>query len=157
MNEIKRYASDNVCKMLVGNKIDLVDGSNGAVDPDEVVSTRKCPSLSPSCLLPPLPSRLPPLSALPLPLGTPWSLPIPSCGPRRPASFVEILGAETGQALAAELGIPFLETSAKQSRNVEEAFMRMAAELKKRAANTDASQPNIYTGEPFSLGSAELL
>ena len=45
------------------------------------------------------------------------------------------------QALADELGIPFLETSAKNSINVEQAFMTMAAQIKDRwawglAANT---------------------
>lgn len=36
------------------------------------------------------------------------------------------------KAFADEVGIPFLETSAKNSTNVEEAFMTMAAEIKKR-------------------------
>ncbi|GFH12179.1 RAB1A, member RAS oncogene family, partial [Haematococcus lacustris] len=33
-------------------------------------------------------------------------------------------------AFADEIGIPFLETSAKNATNVEEAFMTMAAEIK---------------------------
>ena len=36
------------------------------------------------------------------------------------------------QAFADEIGIPFLETSAKNAINVGEAFMTMAAEIKKR-------------------------
>lgn len=36
------------------------------------------------------------------------------------------------QAFAEELGIPFLETSAKDSINVEQAFLTMAAEIKKK-------------------------
>jgi hypothetical protein len=36
------------------------------------------------------------------------------------------------QAFADEIGIPFLETSAKNSINVEQAFMTMAAEIKNR-------------------------
>lgn len=36
------------------------------------------------------------------------------------------------QALADEIGIPFLETSAKNATNVEQAFMAMAAEIKNR-------------------------
>jgi hypothetical protein len=36
------------------------------------------------------------------------------------------------QAFADEIGIPFLETSAKNSTNVEQAFMTMAAEIKNR-------------------------
>ncbi len=41
----------------------------------------------------------------------------------RPASW---------QAFADEIGIPFLETSAKNATNVEQAFMTMAAEIKNR-------------------------
>ncbi|XP_068647258.1 ras-related protein RABD1-like isoform X2 [Aristolochia californica] len=70
LSEIDRYASDSVCKLLVGNKCDLVD--------EKVVAT------------------------------------------------------QTAQAFADELGIPFLETSAKDSINVEEAFLTMAGEIKKR-------------------------
>jgi len=36
------------------------------------------------------------------------------------------------QAYAEEIGIPFLETSAKDSINVEEAFLAMSAAIKKR-------------------------
>lgn len=36
------------------------------------------------------------------------------------------------QAFADELGIPFLETSAKNATNVEEAFMAMTAAIKTR-------------------------
>lgn len=36
------------------------------------------------------------------------------------------------QAFADEIGIPFMETSAKNSTNVEQAFMAMAAEIKNR-------------------------
>lgn len=36
------------------------------------------------------------------------------------------------QKLAEELKIPFLETSAKESTNVEQAFIMMASEIKKR-------------------------
>jgi hypothetical protein len=36
------------------------------------------------------------------------------------------------QAFADEIGIPFLETSAKNASNVEQAFMTMAAEIKNR-------------------------
>lgn len=37
------------------------------------------------------------------------------------------------QAFADEIGIPFLETSAKNATNVEQAFMTMAAEIKNRS------------------------
>lgn len=36
------------------------------------------------------------------------------------------------KAFADEIGIPFMETSAKSATNVEEAFMAMAAEIKNR-------------------------
>lgn len=36
------------------------------------------------------------------------------------------------QAFADEIGIPFMETSAKNANNVEQAFMAMAAEIKNR-------------------------
>ncbi|XP_068651849.1 ras-related protein RABD1-like [Aristolochia californica] len=70
LSEIDRYASDSVCKLLVGNKCDLVE--------KKVVDT------------------------------------------------------QTAQAFADELGIPFLETSAKDSINVEETFLTMVGEIKKR-------------------------
>lgn len=40
------------------------------------------------------------------------------------------------QAFADEIGIPFLETSAKNATNVEQAFMTMAAEIKNRWVDT---------------------
>jgi Ras-related protein Rab-1A len=36
------------------------------------------------------------------------------------------------QAFADEMGIPFMETSAKNATNVEQAFMAMAASIKDR-------------------------
>ncbi|CAI0437667.1 unnamed protein product [Linum tenue] len=47
----------------------------------------------------------------------------------------KVVDTQTGQALADELGIPFLETSAKDSINVEQAFLTMAAEIKKKMGN----------------------
>ncbi|CAL4967955.1 unnamed protein product [Urochloa decumbens] len=70
LNEIDRYASDNVNKLLVGNKSDLTA--------NKVVAT------------------------------------------------------ETAKAFADEMGIPFMETSAKNAINVEQAFMAMAASIKDR-------------------------
>ena len=70
LNEIDRYANENVNKLLVGNKSDLT--AKRAVD------------------------------------------------------------YETAKAFADEIGIPFLETSAKNATNVEQAFMTMAGEIKTR-------------------------
>ncbi|CAN6584629.1 unnamed protein product [Malus baccata var. baccata] len=86
LNEIDRYASDSVCKLLVGNKCDLVE--------------------------------------------------------------TKVVDTQTAKAFADELGIPFLETSAKDSINVEQAFLTMAAEIKKKMG----SQP---TGNKSS-GSVEM-
>ncbi|GJM94156.1 hypothetical protein PR202_ga10775 [Eleusine coracana subsp. coracana] len=77
LNEIDRYASENVNKLLVGNKCDLAEN--------------------------------------------------------RVVSF------EAGKALADEIGIPFLETSAKDATNVEKAFMTMAGEIKNRMASQPAT------------------
>lgn len=70
LSEIEKYASNEVTKLLVGNKSDLTD--KRAVDVEE------------------------------------------------------------GRAYANQLGIPFLETSAKEATNVEKAFTLMAGEIKKR-------------------------
>uniref|UniRef100_A0A0A9EB55 Uncharacterized protein n=1 Tax=Arundo donax TaxID=35708 RepID=A0A0A9EB55_ARUDO len=43
------------------------------------------------------------------------------------------------QAYADEIGIPFLETSAKESINVEEAFLAMSAAIKKSKAGSQAT------------------
>jgi len=44
------------------------------------------------------------------------------------------------------LGIPFLETSAKNATNVEQAFMTMAAEIKNRVGPPAAAQPGASGG-----------
>ncbi|RYR78225.1 hypothetical protein Ahy_A01g002959 isoform A [Arachis hypogaea] len=70
LNEIDRYASENVNKLLVGNKCDLTAN--------------------------------------------------------------KVVSYETAKAFADEIRIPFMETSAKNATNVEQAFMAMAAEIKNR-------------------------
>ncbi|XP_066346044.1 GTP-binding protein YPTM1-like [Miscanthus floridulus] len=46
---------------------------------------------------------------------------------------------ETSVHYAEEIGIPFLETSAKDSINVEEAFLAMSAAIKKSKAGSQAA------------------
>lgn len=59
------------------------------------------------------------------------------------------------QEYADQLGIPFLETSAKNAMNVEQAFMTMAAEIKLRvgppssAASDPANKVKIEHGRPI--------
>ncbi|XP_049575627.1 ras-related protein ORAB-1 [Syngnathus scovelli] len=89
LQEIDRYASENVNKLLVGNKCDL--------------TTKK------------------------------------------------VVDYTTAKEFADGLAIPFLESSAKSATNVEQAFMTMAAEIKKRmgpgaaAAGTDKSNVKIQS------------
>lgn len=50
------------------------------------------------------------------------------------------VSTERGQALADELGIPFLEVSAKSNINVEKAFYSLAAEIKKKLSETQKNE-----------------
>merc|ERR1711953_1108655 len=79
LQEIDRYACENVNKLLVGNKCDL--------------TTKK------------------------------------------------VVDYTTAKEYADQLGIPFLETSAKNATNVEQAFMTMAAEIKNRVGPPAPSGP----------------
>jgi len=54
----------------------------------------------------------------------------------------------TAQEFANSLGIPFLETSAKNSSNVEQAFMTMASEIKNKMATTPATKVGNQTTLP---------
>ena len=60
---------------------------------------------------------------------------------------------EEAKELADSLGIPFMETSAKTSVNVEESFFKMASEIKSRVA---VNNPKPITAQPrgqaLSLG-----
>jgi Ras-related protein Rab-1A len=48
---------------------------------------------------------------------------------------------------ADSLGIPFLETSAKNASNVEQAFLTMARQIKERmGTTTQANKPQINVG-----------
>ncbi|XP_075242964.1 ras-related protein ORAB-1-like isoform X2 [Convolutriloba macropyga] len=76
LQEIERYASDNVQKLLVGNKCDL--------------------------------------------------------------TVKKVVEFSTAKEYADSIGIPFLETSAKNSTNVEQAFMTMASEIKKHMGSQAA-------------------
>lgn len=74
----------------------------------------------------------------------------------------KVVKTEAGKALAEELQIPFLETSAKRAKNVEEAFMLMAAQIKEKVATTPAmGHPSKVTDSAWWIGrkgsKAELL
>ena len=53
------------------------------------------------------------------------------------------VSTEQGQGLADELGIPFLEFSAKSNINIEKAFYSLASDIKKRLIDSskDTQQP----------------
>jgi len=78
--EIDRFASENVNKLLVGNKADLVNK--------------------------------------------------------------RVVVEETAKEFASSLDIPFLETSAKNATNVEEAFLTMAAQIKTRMSTASVVNPS---------------
>ena len=53
-----------------------------------------------------------------------------------------VVTTEQGQALADELGIPFLEVSAKSNINVDQAFYSLAADIKKRLIDSARTEPS---------------
>jgi len=59
---------------------------------------------------------------------------------------------ETAQAkeFADSLGIPFIETSAKCASNVEDAFITMASEIKKKMASSTPQQRHVVSIKPQS-------
>ena len=56
------------------------------------------------------------------------------------------VSTERGQALADELGIPFLEVSAKSNINVEKAFYSLASDIKKRLSDNTKSEQGSSGG-----------
>ena len=58
---------------------------------------------------------------------------------------------ERGQALADELGIPFLEVSAKSNINVEKAFYSLAAEIKKNLSETQKNDSSSAGGSGVNV------
>mmetsp|Transcript_25919 Transcript_25919/g.58492 ORF Transcript_25919/g.58492 Transcript_25919/m.58492 type:complete len:202 (-) Transcript_25919:178-783(-) len=67
----------------------------------------------------------------------------------------KVVDYNTAKEFADQLGIPFLETSAKDSTNVEQAFITMAAEIKARMAQAPAPKSggqNIQVGAGAAVG-----
>lgn len=61
-----------------------------------------------------------------------------------------VISTEQGQALADELGISFLEVSAKSNINIDKAFYSLAADIKKRLV--DNSKNEQSTGSGVNVG-----
>ena len=67
------------------------------------------------------------------------------------------ISTERGQQLADELGIPFLEVSAKSNINVEKAFYGLASDIKKRLSDTAKTEQGgqaVNVAEQGGVGSA---
>lgn len=68
------------------------------------------------------------------------------------------VSTEQGQALADELGIPFMEVSAKSNINVEKAFFSLAGDIKKRLMDNQQPQqqqqqaPGVQVGQQSGMG-----
>lgn len=62
------------------------------------------------------------------------------------------VSTERGQQLADELGIPFLEVSAKANINVDKAFYSLAADIKKRMIDTARSDQSNASGGGAGAG-----
>ncbi|KAK4193860.1 ATP synthase regulation protein NCA2-domain-containing protein [Podospora australis] len=63
-----------------------------------------------------------------------------------------VVSTERGQALADELGIPFLEVSAKTNENIEKAFYSLAADIKKRIIDTSKTEQSGTTSAGVNVG-----
>lgn len=63
-----------------------------------------------------------------------------------------VVTTEEGQALADELGVPFIETSARSADNVEQAFTRMAGDLIEIKAQ-EPEDPSVNIGPGAGAGS----
>ena len=111
LNEIDRYANENVNKLLVGNKSDLT--AKKVVD----YQTAKVRAAALALAL---------FLALVRRVFAPIGISSSEAAAKRIPELWSL------QAFADEIGIPFLETSAKNATNVEQAFMTMAAEIKNR-------------------------
>jgi Ras-related protein Rab-1A len=68
----------------------------------------------------------------------------------------KVVTYEEGKELADQLGVKFLETSAKTAQNVEQAFLTMAGEIKARVAPasqaTSAAAPSASRGARLNQG-----
>lgn len=68
------------------------------------------------------------------------------------------VSTEQGETLAKELGIPFLEVSAKSNINIDKAFYSLASDIKKRIIDTSkndvaTSGAGVNVGESNNAGS----
>lgn len=65
------------------------------------------------------------------------------------------VSTEQGQALADELGVPFMEVSAKSNINVEKAFFSLASDIKKKIMDSNAGPAQGRPGVSLPQGAAQ--
>jgi len=110
LQEIDRYATEGVNKLLVGNKSDMSDKK--VVDYTVAKVRHKTSE---------------------------WA---------QKVCKVHVLMHVMWQEFADSLGIPFLETSAKNASNVEQAFLTMARQIKERMGTTTVNnKPTVQVGQ----------
>ncbi|KAG6874164.1 GTPase Ypt2 [Termitomyces sp. Mi166 len=68
----------------------------------------------------------------------------------------KVVTEEQGRELAAELGIKFMETSAKANDGVEEAFFTLARDIKTRLIDSQGDAPTTSAGGPAADGSVRV-
>lgn len=121
LQEIDRYATEGVNKLLVGNKSDMEDKKVV-----EYTVAKVCSSL----------------------YLFPYSLEqTTSAFPQSARRLIRYI-VWTQKEFADSLGIPFLETSAKNASNVEQAFLTMARQIKERMGTaTVNNKPTVQVGQ----------
>ncbi|XWS59775.1 hypothetical protein CRYUN_Cryun08bG0150400 [Craigia yunnanensis] len=138
IRNIEQHASDNVNKILVGNKADM-DESKRVCFSFSLFHVHKCAYFR---------------MHLWLPFCMPYCAGYFSCQVDLELIF-QAVPISKGQALADEYGIKFFETSAKTNLNVEEVFFSIARDIKQRLADSDSraepqtiriNQPNQAAG-----------
>ncbi len=127
LQEIDRYATEGVNKLLVGNKSDMSDKK---VVEYTVAKVSYCETVSSRGML----------------------VARQRCG----GALCFALADGHIQEFADSLGIPFLETSAKNASNVEQAFLTMARQIKERMGTTTANntKPSVQVGQGQGVGSS---
>ncbi|PNY29242.1 GTP-binding protein ypt1, partial [Tolypocladium capitatum] len=77
-------------------------------------------------------------------------------GNKSDMSDKKVVEYTVAKEFADSLGIPFLETSAKNASNVEQAFLTMARQIKERMGTTTANntKPSVQVGQGQGVGSS---